>query len=336
VSEKILSQEEIDALYDAMADGKVEAGETSDVETAAEEAGARAVDFADGSSGARESFDVLDQVFDRLARQIRGVLEDRLRNPVEVSYISAEVQRFRAFLKGFGHPTSFSVFAMDPLPGPALLVMGDGLVFSFIDCAFGGTGRPVSPGRDFTQIEQRVVRRLVTDLLSGLETAWEVVGTVRARYRSAESNPKFVQVIGPDEPIMTAGFSVDGGAFTDSLFLCLPLRILEPIRDVLSFERLRDREIRRTPDDRLRGAVNRTPVTLTAELGRARMTIRGLLELTVGDVVHLDTGVESPVPVTVEGIVKLTGYPGARKGNRAIRIAARRDAIPENGASNGR
>lgn len=334
MSEKILSQEEIDALYDAMAEGAVETADSS--ATPAPDPNAQTVDFGADGARRRESFDVLDQVFDRFARQVRGVLGDRLRVSVDTSFISAEVQRFDAFLKGFGRPTSFTIFGMDPLPGPALLVMGDALVFSFIDCVFGGSGRPLSPGRDFTQIEQRVIRRLVMDLLGRLETAWEVVGTVRTRYRKAESNPQFVQVIGPDEFIMAAGFMVDGGAFTGNLFLCLPLRILEPIRDVLSFDRLRAREIRRSPDGRIRGVLDQTPVTVAAQLGQRQCTVRELLELRVGDLLELDTGVQDPVPVTVEGIVKMSGYPGTRKGNRAIQVAARRAADHPKGASDGR
>lgn len=332
MTEKVLSQEEIDALYAAMAEGKVE----TSAAVVRSDASARPFDFGAGVARRGESFDVLDQVFDRFAHQVRDTLVDRLRNPVETDFISADVQRFEAFRGGFSRPASFTVFALEPLPGPALLVMGDDLVFSFVDCMFGGNGRPVSPGRDFTRIEQRVIRRLVTDLLVRLETAWEVVGTVRARYRSAESNPQFVQVIGPDDPVMAAGFTVNAAAFTGNLFLCLPLRILEPIRDILSFDRLRDRETRRSPGGRLRFALDRTPVTLAAVLGRSRCTVRELLELRVGDVVTLDSGVEEPLSVTVEGIAKLTGFPGARKGNRAVRVAALREPDWQHGERNGR
>ena len=61
-------------------------------------------------------------------------------------------------------------------------------------------------------------------------------------------------------------------------------------------------------------------VSLRCILGRATIIGKELLELKIDDVIQLDQKVNEPIPITVEGVTKLTGFPGARNKLKAIRI----------------
>jgi flagellar motor switch protein FliM len=63
-------------------------------------------------------------------------------------------------------------------------------------------------------------------------------------------------------------------------------------------------------------------VNIDAELGRAKITGKDLLNLEVGDVLVLDRYVSGELDVRVEGVLKFRGYPGVFKGNRAIKVSA--------------
>jgi flagellar motor switch protein FliM len=63
-----------------------------------------------------------------------------------------------------------------------------------------------------------------------------------------------------------------------------------------------------------------TYVTLIAELGRTKQTVRELLNLHVKDVIKLKAGPEDLISITVDQVPKYRGYPGIIKGNRAVEI----------------
>ena len=47
-----------------------------------------------------------------------------------------------------------------------------------------------------------------------------------------------------------------------------------------------------------------------------------MLRLKVGDLLTIDTRVDDPLAVCVEGIRLLTGLPGVSRGNNAVRVIA--------------
>ncbi len=269
-----------------------------------------------------ERFDVLNEVCHRFAVALKDVLGTHLRRAIEVDFVSTEMQKFSDFLNDFNKPTNFNIFNMEPFRGSALLVITDSLAFSFIDCVFGGSGKPVSRMRDFTLIEQRVLRRLVVDILKQLEKSWEMVHHFRFLYRKMESNPDFIQVIGPTDQVVVLSFFLNSDEYTGNLHVCIPFQTLEPIKEKLSYKNLREMASKSMPDPRLNNMLRQTDVNIVVELGGGTYTIRDLLDLETGDVISLDAGIHDPVPVRVEDVTKFQGVPGVSRGNRAVRITS--------------
>lgn len=325
--EKILSQEEIDALYSAMAEGpEEEEGGTISGETEEEVV---PYDFHVQVKRPGERFDVLNEVCHRFAVALKEILASRMRATIDVDYVGTEMRKFGDFLKEFTKPTNFNIFNMEPFRGSALLVIVDALAFSIIDCVFGGTGKPVPQMRDFTLIEQRVLRRLVVDILKHLEKSWEVVHHFRFLYRKMESNPDFIQVIGPADQVVVMSFFVNADEYSGNLHVCIPFQTLEPIKEKLSYRNLREMASKSMPDPRLKNMLRQTDVTLAVELGTSTHTIRELLDLDVGDIIQLDTGIHDTVSIRVEEVVKYRGLPGVSRGNRAVRITTYHDSKTE-------
>ena len=316
MADQILTQEEIDALLSAMDRGDVDLDEEIERE-------AEVVPYNLTSQNVmlRDQFHALEEVYDKFANLLDHALSTSLQRSIDVEFVSAEMAKYGQFISAFSSPTSFHIFNMEPLIGSAVLAMEPGLVFSLIDCMFGGEGKPIACARDFTFIEQRMIRKIVQEVFSRLQQAWTIVYPITIILRKTESKPEFVHLSSPNDMIVSIVFLIRGKEFSGNIHLCIPYLMLEPIKEKLSSKYLREKDTQHTWSLQLRHLLRGTQVTLIAELGSAVHTVRDLLNLKINDVIQLDTGPEDLIRISVDHVPKFLGLPGTIKGNRAVEIA---------------
>ena len=321
MAQQILSQEEVDALLSSMASGEVEIEPSEGVEEKEAVADLPVYDLTVQNIMMREQFDVLDEVHDRFANSLRNYMGSTLGVSVEIDLASTEMVKFGEFMEGLPGQTSFHTFRMDPLVGSALLAIEGKLVFFLIDCMFGGTGKGgIKKEREFTLLEQRVMRKFAGDVLKDLEKAWELVHPMAISIGKSETKQQFVRLVSPSDLVIVVMTTVTLDEFSANMLLCVPYLLLEPIRKKLSYKNLRDAELGNTWKEQLKVLLGESEVTITAELGKTSHTIRSILDLNRGDVVMLDSGPQDPVSVMVEKVPKFFGIAGVVAGNRAVRI----------------
>ena len=319
MADQILSQEEIDALLNAMGSGEVDiAEEETDIKSLA-----KPYDLTSQSVMLRDQFDALDEVYDKFVSLLINDLTSALQRHIEVKIVSKEVVKFGEFLKAFSNPTGFNIYSMDPLIGFALLAVEPNLVFSLIDCMFGGDGKPLEKIREFTQIESRMLKRFSKDVLQNLEKAWEIVYPIKINLKKTETKPEFVNLVNPSDLLIIVVFSINGPEFTGNIHLATPYLILEPIKDKLSSSYLREKDRSHSFSQQLRQLLKSTDVRLIAELGRTNCTIRDILGFDIDDVIRLHTGPQDAVLLTVQNVPKYSGMAGIIKGCRAVQIKDR-------------
>jgi flagellar motor switch protein FliM len=316
--EKILTQEEIDALLCAMDSGEVRV----EPEKQRAKAEARPYDLTSQSLVLRDQFDALDEVYDKFINLLNAALTGMLQRGVEVKLISKDIVKFGEFLQGFSNPTGFSTFTMEPLIGTSLLAVEPNLCFALIDSLFGGVGRPLAKVREFTQIEQRMLAMFYSDVLAELERAWQIAYSIKVVQKKSETKPEFVNLVNPGDLVLVFVLSVMGEEFSGNIHVCTPFLMLEPVKNKLSSRYLREKDRAHAFHAQLSVLLRDTKVKLVVELGKTVATIGRILELEKDDIVKLNTGPQDPVVVKVEGTPKYLGMPGALKGNRAVRISA--------------
>lgn len=316
--EQILSQEEIDALLSAMDSGEVDLTE----EKPPAKAEVKLYDLTAKDVMIRDQFDALNEVYDKFISLMNTELSSSLQRSIDVKIVSKEVVKFHDFIQAFSNPTGFSIFAMEPLLGSALLAIEPNLVFSLIDCMFGGYGKPLEKVREFTMIEKRMVKRFSMDVLRDLETAWKVAYKIKIALRKSETKPEFVNLVNPSDLLIIVVFSISSDEFSGNLHLATPFLMLEPIKDKLSSAYLREKEMANSFGKQLRILLKGTDLSLVAELGKTSCSIRDILNLDVEDVIDLPTGPQDPVVLNVENIPKYLGMPGIVKGNRAVQVTS--------------
>jgi len=319
MGQQILSQEEVDALLSSMASGELEIEPPEEAENAV--ADLPRYDLTAQNIMMREQFDVLAEVHDRFINSLRNYMGSTLGVSVEIELASTEMVKFGEFMEGLSGQTSFHTFRMEPLVGSALFAIEGKLVFFLIDCMFGGTGKGrMKNEREFTLLEQRIMKKFAGDVLKDLEKAWEFVLPMRISTGKSETKQQFIRLVPPSDLVIIVMTSVSLDEFSANMFICVPYLLLEPIRKKLSYKNLRDVELGNTWKEQLNVLLGESEVSITAELGRTYHSVRNILDLNRGDVIMLNTGPQDSISVMVEAVPKFLGLPGIVAGNRAVQI----------------
>ena len=316
MADQILSQEEIDALLSAMDSGEIDVAEEK-VEAPVE---IRSYDLTTQNIMQRGQFDALEEVYDKFMNLLQASLTNLFQRTLTVKVISRETVKFGEFIKAFANPTGFVSFSMEPLIGSALMAFEPNLVFSLIDCMFGGDGKPMEKIREFTIIERRMLQRMATGVIKDLETAWDVAYRLRLSLRKIETKPEFVYLVNPSDQLIIVVFSIGTDSFSGNIHLCLPYLMLEPIKDQLSSSYLREKDRASSFGDEIRRLLGRTEVNVVAQLGQSIYSVEDILNFEVDDVLRLNTGPQNNVVVNIERIPKYLGMPGVVKGSKAVQI----------------
>jgi flagellar motor switch protein FliM len=319
----VLSQNEIDALLGVISGGDIDGateggggGQLGDEEIIP-------YDLTSQDRIIRGRMPTLEIIHDRFVRMFRLTLSSALRKVVDISVRSTELIKFGEFLKTLPVPSSLNLFRMSPLRGNAIMVIETRLVFTLIDLFFGGTGEleVKAEGRDFSAIEQKMIKRVVVSALEDLQTSWRPVFPVQITYTRSEVNPQFVAIVPHSEVVVVVTFDVEMGRAPMSITLCIPYSMIEPIRAKLNAGFQSDQnEVDTTWLNRFRTNLQMAKVNLAVELGRADVSVRTFLNLKVGDILPLEQEVDKPLGVTVEGITKYRGYQGSFKGHQAVKV----------------
>ena len=315
MSDQVLSQEEINALLSAMNKGEVDLAPEGKGDAVIEE-----YRLASQNKIPDSQFDALEQVHDRFAELLDQLLSSTVQGPLEVESESLGAVKYGEYISGFSNPTSLSIFSMEPLIGSAMMVIEPKLVFSLIDCMFGGEGKPLEQIREFTLIEQRMIKKFSENVLEKLEEAWSKIHNVNISLKKTETKPEFAHPVNPDEQMMIKEFRIKGPEFVGSIHLCLSYLMLEPIKEKLNSTFQQNDGAENAWSHQIQDLLRETPINIIAELGNTIHTIGEILNLKVDDVLHLGTGPEDHVTLTVDGIPKYKGYPGIVKGNRAVEV----------------
>jgi flagellar motor switch protein FliM len=168
--EKVLSQEEIDAMFRA-ALGRASAAQTATPTF-------KPCDFRQAGQIKRDQVRAISNLHEDFARDLTNALGAYLRVVFEVNLVSVEQLVFREFLQRVPDLSYLATFQMNPMGATAAINLEPSLVFPIIDLLLGGVGRMNEQERDITEIEEGIMEGVVRILCTELQTAWSSLGSV--------------------------------------------------------------------------------------------------------------------------------------------------------------
>jgi flagellar motor switch protein FliM len=317
--QKILNQDEIDALINGMDAGAV----ATEPEAPPPPGTVMSFDFMNQMRIVRGRMPTLEMINERFARLFRVNLYNLLRRSPEVAVNPVEMKKFSEYVQTLHVPTSLNLVRIHPLRGTGLILLEPRLVFAIVDNFFGGNGRHAKiEGRDFTATEQRIIHMVLKTAFSDLREAWSHVASIEVEYIQSELNPAFANIVSPSEIVVVTSFHVELEGGGGDVHVTMPYSMIEPLREALDSGMTSDRI---EHDERwaysLKDEIDDAEVELSTVLGHSRITLGDLLNLKAGDIVPCDFG--GKVTVLAERVPVFRGTLGLSRGQQAIKVDER-------------
>jgi flagellar motor switch protein FliM len=319
MTDKILSQDEVDALLKGVASGEIETEEPPEKVIT----DARVYDFTSQERIIRGRMPGLEMANDAFARLYRHSLSNLISKFVDISIQNVEIVKFGDFIRTIPVPSSINIFKMPPLKGYALLVLEAPLVFALIEFFFGGSSAHniKSEGRAFTSIENRVINKFVKMAFGDLEEAWKGIEPIKTEFIGTEINPQFVTIVTTTEIVINIEILIEIEDFSGRMFLCIPYSMVEPVKDKLRSGIHGDRQ---EADHRwaevLRETLEEIEVELSVEVDTLKLTFGDIINFEPGNIIKLGKSMDQEVTVMVEGRPKFCGLIGVSRGSQAVKI----------------
>jgi flagellar motor switch protein FliM len=280
-------------------------------------------DFRRPNRFSREDIRALQMVNDTFARQFAMVLSTTQNTSCQVLVTSVRQYTCDEYTRTVPNPSLLALLHFEPLPGTGVFQLPMGIVMSVVDRLLGGQGGPNQPNRALSDIEIGIVRQLLSRIVGELTYAFDSLTTVIASVGGLESDPQFLKVAAPSEPVIVSEFNIRIGEQQSVCTLCIPFASLQPALDALADDQL----THHTATDELTALeverqLNQVPVELAVAFRQVTVTSFQLLSLAVGDVLPLRHPITEPLAVLADGVQVAAAVPGSHGNHLACQIVS--------------
>jgi len=316
---EVLSQSEIDNLLAALSTGELDVEQIQ--ESTAKQA--KDYDFKRPAKFSKEHLRTLEIIYEHYGRLISTTLPVYLRKNIQVSVASSETVTFSEFTNALSNPVILCIVNFQPLVGNIIIELASNLGYAMLDRMLGGQGIPLEKPRDFSEIEMSIIEKLMVINMQLMRDPWKNVVDINPIMERIETNPQFVQVISPNDMIAIVTMNIKIGDVEGLMNICLPFFTLESVMDKLNtkfwYSTIKEGN-EEDYEEYVDAMLRRVSVPVKALLGKSSVTVNDFVSLQVGDIIRLDSHIDSELRVYVGNIEKFTALPGANKNNYAVRV----------------
>ena len=217
---ELLSQDEIDALLAA-----VEEVAEPEVEAAVRPEQPEEIvpyDFSHPQRLNREQLRTLRNMHEVVVRNFGATLSAYLRGIVECRLISVDQLTYLEFVSGLPNPTCFCVIEVQPGGGNIAVEVNPSIAFPLLDRLLGAKAAAGPLDRPLTDIEFRLLGRVLQLAVAQLQAVWRRAGDVELVLTSQESNPHLVAMAPPTEMVVAVVAEIHLGDHSGLLNICIP------------------------------------------------------------------------------------------------------------------
>lgn len=327
----VLSQSEVDALLNNIDTTAATATPVPEpAVTASAPANKSAVDVViyDFKRPERVSSDQIrsmEMLHEVLARKLGASLSSYLRTIVDVKMATVEQLTYNEFIMSLPNPTCFNLISCEPLDGQMVLEINPTIVYPILDKLLGGgTNETLIPEREMSEIEWRLMARIIDDALTFLREAWQPILNIDFKVAAHEVNPQLMQIVPPNEVVILVTFEVKMNESTGMLNICVPFPVVEPIMSNFSTiqtwfgtRRSNDAEL---DTKKLNEGVNKVSLEVVSYAAKTSISMHQFLNLKPGDIITTKKKVTDDLLFTIDGKPKYMGSAGTFGKFRAFRV----------------
>jgi flagellar motor switch protein FliM len=315
--EKILSQEEIDALF--------RAAQTQMAAFHPRGPATRSFTVCNFRQAARITKDQLRSVgvlHETFARNLTHSLGAYLRVAFEVNLVSAEQLSYGEFLQRIPEVTYLVSMVLRPLDVLVAIEIDLPLAFPIIDLLLGGPGRSEAAVREVTEIEEQILDSVVKVIGRELESTWHAVLDVQFVFDQRLRQADIARLMPPNEKVLSLSFEIRMPEARGTLNVAFPAAVSNALVRKLN-QQASYRRQRGTVDssNQIRKHLEVCPFLVELLLPEGRVPIGQLLSLDPGQVLVLPRRLTEPADFVISGKKLFSAHPvrcGTRRGVRLL------------------
>jgi flagellar motor switch protein FliM len=310
--EKVLKQDEIDALFQAARATEPDAPPT--------EQRPKVVPYNFSSAGqiSTEQLRAISMLNDLFARNLTHNLAAWLRTRFQVNLVSAEQIQFNEFVLRIPEVSYVASVRLEPLGALSVLQLDLALAPPVIDLLLGGEGRE-GPLREITDIEEAILASLVEIICRELTVAWQPVG-LSFNFERRQMQTQVARIMSVNEKTLCLSFEIRMPHTSGLLNLAFPAVVANTILRRLTSDRVGRRRHAHEIRNRMETMARQIRFGGSLQLPSVRLRASELENLQPGSILRLDVAANT-LPVWQVGGQQLSQAQAIRQGpHRAARL----------------
>lgn len=314
--EKVLNQEEIDAMVKAARGGHLESDRASGPHV-------EPWDIRRSGQIGREQLQAITLLHEGFARNLTHALGAYLRVVFATNLVSAEHLTFREFLQRIPETTYLASCKLDPMGVNAALQLDLKVAFPIIDLLLGGEGKGMAAAREITEIEVHILDSVARIMCRELGMAWQALALEVSFEERLESGAAR-QLMAPEEKTLSLSFEVTMPEVRGGLNLAVPAVVSNALLRKISADWSRRRP-RAGADSRERLKRRLLECGFPMQLGATdlQISLGALADLVPGRLLSFARSAREPASLLISGIEMFRAVPSRRLEMRAASVLAR-------------
>jgi flagellar motor switch protein FliM len=258
------------------------------------------------------------------ACELAELLSSTLRTPVEVTVANIGTVLMSEFHNQAQEHRWHSVLSPESVVGDWHLDVTPELCCVMVDRMLGGEPTAGETfDRPMTEIERRLMGRVVEVILETLQRTWQQVTDLRWFVRHD------LQVRDDQDQrswMVQIRFSIALCRNQGTVRLCLPQSVIEDFRGQLCHPSGQlDAHVAGGLQGRVARNLAAAPIDVVATLAKSTIRTDDLLDLNVGDIIATEQEVDGPLELSIQNVPKFKVRAGALRGKKAIQIEGMAD-----------
>ncbi len=314
---EVLSQKEIDLLLN-----KVKSGEEVAPEAASKEV--VPFDFRLPNRISKNQLRTLTNIHENFAESFTSFLVSKLQTLVSIQVTAVDQIYYSEYILSVSNPACLFTFDIENTEIKGVLELSNELAFTLVDRLLGGFGKGKKQANVITPIEQKVLNVVVETVMKGLNKAWLAVDDMNFRAERFESDIDFAQITSQSESILLVSFEVKIGDEAFLMNIGIATFAFDQILSKLSFQRSPSVRSIKSKSSATREVISshlyNTLLPVKIHFGNAQISMKDLIELSLGDIIKLDTKISDEHTVEIANKPLFWGRSGVVNNHKAIKI----------------
>lgn len=315
MNDKVLTDDEKNALLDGMESGEVEVHSSSGPQYAS----VLPFQIPPRAHIVRGSYPRLRQINQQVAERLQNDAEQLLQCELAITAASLYAKNFSDVCEQLTGPSVVILFEAKPLAGSAAIVLEPAMVRTLVSAFFGGAdfAGDVPEDKAFTSGEISVSNLFATLILSAVRESFAPMKDISPDRGATEVSLELVDIADEADRVIVSEFELALADHATIFRVIWPTSLLQPLLPALEGQK---RERDAAEDARWEKAIRRrvadSVVSLTSNVGHACLSLGELTALTPGDVIEIDNPQQATV--MAKNVRLLHGRLGVHRGRNAI------------------